>query len=130
MSALGNPYTISAKPETRNPIMYYTEAARAMVKLGQAPVENIKAVNYLVVGVTPTPSAGDIADTVRERVAEARISFEPDPELQGIMDNRQALSRIDDSSALKEWGWRSEYSLARIIDEVLSELRQSPERYA
>ena len=46
------------------------------------------------------------------------------------MDNRRALSQIDDSSALKEWGWRSEYSLARIVDELLSELRQSPERYA
>ena len=73
-SALGNPYTISVKPETRNPIMYYKEAARALVKLGQAPVENIKAVNYLVVGVTPTPSAGEIAETVRERVPGSPLS--------------------------------------------------------
>jgi threonine 3-dehydrogenase len=127
--ARGNPYTVNVRPDTRNPIMYYKEAARALVALRDAPAQNIKAVCYVLAGVTPTPSAREIADAVRERVPGARISFEPDPEIQDVMDSRRALSRIDESSARREWAWRSEYTLGRIVDEMIEELRLNPRRY-
>ena len=59
--ANGKPFTIWVTPETKIPIIYFKESARAIVELGQAPVENIKAVNYVLAGITPTPSAGELA---------------------------------------------------------------------
>lgn len=106
--------------------MYYKEAARAMLELRDAPAEDIRTVNYILAGVSPAPSAGEIADAVRDRVPGARIRFEPDREIQAILDRRRSLYRIDDGSAQREWGWSSEYNLAQVVDEVLKELGLDP----
>ncbi|MDI6754390.1 MAG: hypothetical protein QME78_08345 [Thermodesulfobacteriota bacterium] len=35
----------------------------------------------------------------------------------------------DDSQAEKEWGWKGEYSLERMIADFYEELRKKPDRY-
>jgi threonine 3-dehydrogenase len=122
----GNPYTFFVRPDTRSPVIYYKEAVRALVDLAAAPAERIETVNYVIAGTTPNPSAGELADAVRSRVPDARIDFQPDPEVQAVLDARPALGRgIDDRNARREWGWRSEYTLQRIVDEVLAEVRRA-----
>jgi len=125
--AKGNPFTIWVTPETKMPIMYFTESARSLVELGQAPVENIKAVNYVLTGITPTPSAGDLADVVRAKIPGAQIKFEPDPELQPILDD--ISKRVDDTKAQQEWGWKPAYDLEQSVDEFLREMNSNPQRY-
>ena len=125
--AKGNPFTIWVRPDTRIPIMYFTESARAIVELGQAPVENIKTVNYVLTGITPTPSAGDLADVVRAKIPGAQIEFQPDLELQPILDD--IGRRVDDTNAQQEWGWKPGYDLERSVDEFLNEMRSNPQRY-
>ena len=34
----------------------------------------IKSINYLVDGIQPTPTAGELADVVRSRISDAEIS--------------------------------------------------------
>jgi nucleoside-diphosphate-sugar epimerase len=85
-----------------------------------------ETVLYLLDGVKPTPSAGEIADMVRDRVPGARIDFKPDEELQRIVDS---LRPLDDGNARREWGWRPEYDLERMVDDFLKELKQNPQRY-
>ena len=126
--AKGNPFAIWVTPETKIPIMYFTESARSLVELGQAPVENIKAVNYVLTGITPTPSAGDLADVVRTKIPGAQITFEPDPVLQPILDD--ISKRVDDTKAQQEWGWKPEYDLEQSVDVFLKELASNPQRYA
>ena len=123
-----DPFTIWVKPETRNPLLYFKDAARAIVKLAEAPVENIKTVNYLLAGITPTPSAEELAEAVRARVPAAQIDFNPDPDLQAIMD--ELLRPLDDSCAQQEWNWKTEYDLERMVDDFLRELQLNPLRYA
>ena len=125
--AKGNPFTIWVTPETKIPIMYFTESARSLVELGQAPVGNIKAVNYVLTGITPTPSAGDLADVVRAKIPGAQIKFEPDPELQPILDD--ISKRVDDTKAQQEWGWKPAYDLEQSVDEFLREMNSNPQRY-
>jgi len=125
--AKGNAFTIWVRPDTRIPIMYFTESARAIVELGQAPVENIKTVNYVLTGITPTPSAGDLADVVRAKIPGAQIEFQPDLELQPILDD--IGRRVDDTNAQQEWGWKPGYDLERSVDEFLNEMRSNPQRY-
>ncbi|MDA1100457.1 MAG: NAD-dependent epimerase/dehydratase family protein [Proteobacteria bacterium] len=116
-SAKGNPFTVWTTPETRVPIMYITEAATATVRLAQAPLENIKMVNYLVDGAKPTPTAGEIADAVRAKLPNAMIDFVPDPTKPMLHGRSQT---IDDSCAREEWGWRPTHDLSRMIDEFLA----------
>jgi nucleoside-diphosphate-sugar epimerase len=127
-SAKGNPYTMYVKPETRCPVMYFKDAAMAMVKLGEAPLENIKMINYLIAGAVPIASAQELADLVREKVPTAQITFEPDLDLQEILD--KLLLPTDDRFAREEWGWQPEYDQERIVDDFLEEMKTNPARYA
>jgi threonine 3-dehydrogenase len=127
-SAKGNPYTITLKPETKMPVIYYKDAAQAMVRLGTAPLEKIKTVNYIVAGVTPIASAGELAEMIRARIPGAEINFEPNLEVQDIVD--RLLRPLDDMNAQKEWGWQNAYDQEGIVDDFLQELRNHPQRYA
>ncbi|MDH4364951.1 MAG: NAD-dependent epimerase/dehydratase family protein [Acidimicrobiia bacterium] len=118
--ALGEPFTVWATPDTVIPILYYKDAARAALDLAAAPLDSIKAINYLVDGVAPTPNAGEIAEAVRRAVPEAEITFEPDP--------KAALSlarnlRIDDATARAEWGWTPQYDLDAMVADIVAEVR-------
>jgi len=125
--AKGNPFTVNTKPETKVPVIYFKDAAQAIVRLGEAPLENIKTVNYIVAGVSPIASAGELANIVRAKVPGAEIRFEPDLETQDILD--RLLLPLDDSNARKEWGWHSEYDQERIVDDFLQELKVNSQRY-
>ena len=123
----GNPFTIWARPDTRAPMLYFKDAALAMVALAQAPAERINTVNYLVAGPTPIPSASELVDMVRGKIPEARIDFQVDEEIQSILDN--LAKPVDDRCAREEWGWRLSYELEEMVDDFLRELRQNPQRY-
>lgn len=125
--AKGNPFTIWVKPETQVPVLYVKDAARAVVELKEAPREKIKMVNYLLAGVKPVATAGELADIVRAEVPGAQIDFKPDPVIQGILGKLFVL--LDDSHARKEWNWKPAYDQERIVDDFLQELEQNPQRY-
>jgi nucleoside-diphosphate-sugar epimerase len=126
-SAKGNPYTIYVKPETRCPVMYFKDAAQAIIKLGHAPIETIKTANYVIAGPTPIASAQELADRVRAKIPGAKIDFKPDRELQKILD--KLFLPLDDSMARNEWNWMPEYDQERIVDDFIKEMRIHPHRY-
>jgi nucleoside-diphosphate-sugar epimerase len=124
--AKGKPFTIWAQPETRCPVLYFKDAARAIVQLADAPLSSIKTVNYLLAGTNP--SASELADMVRARVLGAQVDFKPDPTLQ-FMLNRMMV-RFDDSRAREEWSWEPHYTQDQMVDDFLREMKEHPELYA
>ena len=126
--AKGNPFTIWVKPESKLAVMYFKDAARAIVMLREAPLANIKMVNYIIAGATPIASAQELADMVKARIPTAQINFEPDLERQKVVDKLSLP--IDDSIARKEWNWKSEYDQGRIVDDFLEEMKLYPQRYS
>ena len=122
--AQGRPYTIWVEPETRVPVMYIKDAALATVQLAQAPRQAITTVNYLVNGVTPIPSAGELADIVRSRVSGARIEFQPDMEIQRLI--QESLRPLDDHNARQEWGWKPRYGLESLVEDFLLAVKAHP----
>ena len=122
--AQGRPYTIWVEPETRVPVMYIKDAALATVQLAQAPRQAITTVNYLVNGVSPTPTAGQLADAVRSRISGAQIEFKPDVSIQQLI--QESLQPLDDRSARQEWGWKPSYDLERLVDDFLQDLKNNP----
>jgi nucleoside-diphosphate-sugar epimerase len=127
-SAKGKPFTVWVEPHTRAPVLYYKDAARAALKLASRPIDSIKMVNYVLSGVMPTPSAEELAQAVRNRVPDAHISFEPDEELQAILD--KALLPIDEKYAREEWEWEPEFGVREMVDDFILELKENPQRYA
>ncbi len=127
-SVKGNPFTIWVEPESKVESMYFKDAASAIVKLGKAPVSDIRMGNYVVAGAAPIVSARELADLVSEKVPGARIDFKTDPEIQKAVDS---LCRpTDDSLARKEWNWQPGYNQERIIDDFLNEMKTHPGRYS
>ena len=127
-SIKGNPFAIWVNPETQCPVIYFKDAALAIIKLAEAPIANIKMVNYVIGGATPIASAQELADIVKDRIPNAQIDFKPDPEIQMFFD--KLMMPIDDGIARKEWNWKPEYDHERIVDDFVEEMRSHPDRYA
>jgi len=105
--------------ETRLPMMYMDDAIRATLELMDAPVNSIGDARggYNVSGISFT--AGELADAISERVDGFTCEFKP--------DHRQEYAdswpdAVDDSVAKEDWGWRAEYNLNRMVDEMLNRL--------
>ena len=112
-------YDCFVGPETRLPMMYMDDAIRATLELMDAPVESIGDARggYNVSGISFT--ARELADTISERVDGFTCEFKP--------DHRQEYADswpddIDDSVAKDDWGWKAEYDLTRMVDEMLDKL--------
>ena len=94
--------------------MYLKDAARALVSLSDAQNESIKTIIYLLAGITPTPSAAELADIVKTKIQDARIDFSPDMRVQRALD---MLLPLDDSNARREWDWKPSYNLEETVDD-------------
>ncbi|MEM9653526.1 MAG: NAD-dependent epimerase/dehydratase family protein [Actinomycetota bacterium] len=116
--AQGEPFTVWVEPESIIALLWYQDAARAAVELAAAPAESIRSINYLVDGPRPTPSAQELADAVRLRLPDARITFEPEPDSPGP---RHIV--LDDRAAREEWGWEPRFDLDAMIDGIISASR-------
>lgn len=118
--ALGRPYTVYVKPETRHGFMYVKDAARSLIELARAPREQIKTVNYVLAGMQPPPSAQELAAIVQQKLPTAKIDFKPDPVSQEAVDRLN--HPVDDSNAKREWGWQIRYSIEAMVDDFLAEM--------
>ncbi len=121
-SARGKPYTVTIEPGTQVPLIHVEDAARAMIALGRAPEENVQTLTYLINGVLPVPTAGEMAEIVRQRIPGAQIDFQPDPARQAILKLSARL--IDDACAREEWHWQPVYNTyEKLLESYLAELQ-------
>jgi len=120
----GEPYTVPISPDIRLSLIYVEDGARALIDLGRAPKRMIKAVNYFINGVqNPIPNAGEMVEMVNAKIPGARITFEVNPDWDRLL--RSASHLVDDSSSIKEWGWKPRYdNWNKIIDVYLQALGQ------
>ncbi len=120
-------FVLSMAPDVKHPLLYFKDAALAMIKLAQAPEADIKTVNYLLNGIEPQKTAQDLVDMVKTRLPGARLTFKPDP---AVTQAYYGMRPLDDRCAREEWGWKPEYDHERLLDDFIAELHQHPERYA
>jgi hypothetical protein len=83
--------------------------------------------DYVLAGVSPIASAGELADIVRTKVPGAQISFKPDAQMQSLLD--RVIRPLDDTNAQTEWNWKLAYNQEKIVDDFLQELERNPQRY-
>jgi nucleoside-diphosphate-sugar epimerase len=113
-------YTCFLDRGTTLPMMYMPDAIRATIDLMEAPIEQVKErIGYNLAGFSFAPE--EIAEEVKRHVPELVMKYEPDA--------RQAIANswprsIDDSAARKDWGWKPQYDLKAMVDEMMTNLRR------
>lgn len=114
-AARGEPYACFVRGDVRIPFMAMPDAVDALLRLSQAPRENLTRSVYNVTSFSL--SARQIRERVLQAFPAAEISFEPDLKREAIVDSWPA--DVDDSAARLDWGWAPAYDVERAFDEYL-----------
>ncbi|RYD99097.1 MAG: NAD-dependent epimerase/dehydratase family protein [Sphingobacteriales bacterium] len=112
-------YECFLSENTYLPMMYMDDAVRATLELMDAPKEAVKnRMSYNLAAMSFSPV--EISEAIKKRIPEFTISYAPDFRQQ-IADSWP--SKIDDSEARKDWGWKPEYDLEAMTDVMLEMLK-------
>ena len=96
--------------------------------MAQAERSHISTMIYNLAGISPPFSARELVDTVRTRIPEARLTFNPDRKVMELLREIGRL-KIDDSCAQSEWGWHVAYSLEEMVDDFIGEFKKKSSYY-
>jgi nucleoside-diphosphate-sugar epimerase len=113
-------YASFLNAETELPMMYMDDAIRGTIKLMDAPGKNISIrSSYNFAGVSFTPEV--LAAEIRKHIPDFKLTYTQN-------DPRQAIANswprsINDSYAVKDWGWKPEFDLSRMTADMLNNLK-------
>jgi len=99
------------------------DAIKSLLMLTDVPRKNLSHVVYNVAAFALT--AGEFRDRALKSFPDARITFEPNPRRQGIVDSWP--EDVDDSLARHDWGWKPDYDVNSFFDNYF--LPQIRKRY-
>jgi nucleoside-diphosphate-sugar epimerase len=122
-AAQGKDYECFVRPDSIIPFMAMADAADILIKLADAPKQNLKNCVYNVAGFSV--SAEEIADEVKKFFPKFKTSYEINPERQRIVDSWPV--DVDDSNAQKDWGWKKKYDFRKTFSDYL--IPKIKERY-
>jgi len=113
-------YTCFLREDTRLPMMYMPDCLKATLELMEADFSRLKHhADFNVAAMSF--SAGELAAEIRKHISDFKITYEPDYR-QAIADSWP--ESIDDSAARGEWGWKPDYDLARMTEDMLNVLQK------
>ncbi len=112
-------YRCFVGPQTVLPMMYMPDAIRGTIELMGAPSERLTVrTSYNLAAISF--SAMELADEVARLIPGFTCSYEPDSRQQ-IADSWP--KSIDDSQARRDWGWKHEYDLRRMSEDMVKNLK-------
>jgi nucleoside-diphosphate-sugar epimerase len=105
---------------TALPMMHMEDAIRATLEIMHASAEKIKIRGaYNLAGISFSPK--QIAEEIKKHIPDFTISYKPDFR-QAIADSWP--KSIDDTEARKDWGWNIHYDLAKLVENMLVNLKK------
>ena len=113
-------YTCFVGAHTVLPMMYMPDAIRGTIELMDAPRERLKvSTSYNLAAISF--SAAELAAEVARIIPGFACDYKP--------DHRQAIAdswpkSIDDSQARADWGWKHEYGLPEMSEDMITNLRK------
>lgn len=114
-------YTCYLAADTQLDMMYMPDALRAAMDLMDAPRSRLRhrnAFNVTAMQLTPRKLAG----AIRAHLPAFTVEYDVDPVRQRIAESWPR--RLDDRAAREEWGWRPEYDLAAMVEDMLVRLAE------
>jgi len=113
-------YTSFLDKGTYLPMMYMDDAIRGTIELMEAPAEKIKTrMAYNIGAMSFAPE--EIAAAIQKHIPEFEISYAPDFRQQ-IADGWP--QSIDDIAARQDWGWKHEFDLSSMTEDMLRHLKE------
>ena len=113
-------YTCFLARNTCLDMMYMPDAIRATMGVMEADPSQLRHRNaFNVTAMNFTPER--LAEEIRRHLPEFTIDYSVDPVRQSIADSWP--DSLDDSAARQEWGWKPEYDLASMTEDMLDKLR-------
>ncbi len=107
------------KEGTVLPMLYMPDALKATLDIMHAPSENIKIrSSYNLAGMSFGPE--EIAASIQNHIPDFTITYNVDYRQQ-IAESWPAV--IDDSRAREDWGWKPDFDLDKMTDDMLKNLK-------
>ncbi|GAB3926937.1 NAD-dependent epimerase/dehydratase family protein [Larkinella terrae] len=117
----GQPYECFLSENTLLPMMYMDDALRATLELMEAPENRIKVrTSYNLAGMSFTPA--DLTASIQTYFPDFKVRYKPDFR-QAIADSWPKT--IDDTVARRDWGWKPEFDLPHMTQEMITQLSTS-----
>lgn len=111
-------YTCYLKKDTYLPMMYMPDAIKATLQLMHADADKVKIrSSYNLAGISFSPE--EIAAEIKKYIPGFKIAYEPDFRQQ-IADSWPRS--INESAAFEHWGWKAEYDLHKMTDDMISHI--------
>ena len=107
-------YRCYLKPDTYLPMMYIDDCLRAIVQFLETPSDDLRYRTYNIDAMSFNPA--ELAEEIRRYVPDLEVEYEPDAR-QKIADGWPM--KFDDSGARRDWGWRHEYDLPKLVDVMI-----------
>jgi len=111
-------YTCFVREDTVLPMMYMPDCLKAAVDLMEADFSHLKHHTDFNLSAMSF-SARELVEEIKKHIPEFACEYKPDFR-QKIADSWP--KSIDDSFARKEWGWKPEYDLAGMVEDMLQAL--------
>ncbi|HEY5326040.1 MAG TPA: NAD-dependent epimerase/dehydratase family protein [Mucilaginibacter sp.] len=106
---------------TALPMMYMDDAIRATITLMDAPADSVRIRSaYNLAGISFTPA--QLANEIKKHIPAFEVAYAESDPRQAIADSWP--KSIDDSSAQKDWGWKLEYDLPKMVEDMLVNLKE------
>ena len=106
--------------DTYMDMMYMPDALRAISGLLEAdPAKLIHRNAFNIAAMSFAPQ--QVAAEIKKHLPSFEMTYDVDPVRQAIADSWP--NSLDDSAARAEWGWKPEYDLARMTEDMLAKLR-------
>ncbi len=112
-------YTCFLKADTTLPMMYMPDAIRGTIQLAETDFLKLQHHNnFNFAGISF--SCTELADEIKKHIPDFKIEYVPDFR-QKIADSWPRS--IDDSASRQEWGWKVEYDLPKMVEDMIKNLR-------
>jgi threonine 3-dehydrogenase len=120
-AAQGKPYSCFVREDTKISFMAMPDAIKSLLMLTDVPRKKLNHTVYNIAAFALT--AGEFRDRAVRAFPGAKITFEPNPRRQGIVDSWP--EDVDDSLARADWNWKPDYNVDAFFDDYfLPEIRK------
>ena len=100
-------------------MMYMPDALRACVELMEAdPAKLVHRNSFNIASMSFTPEI--ICAEIRKRMPDFTMDYDVDPVKESIA--RSWPNSLDDTCAREEWGWKPEWDMSRMTDDMLEHI--------
>lgn len=108
-------YTCFLEEDTVLPMMYMPDCIKGVIQLMNADISKLKHhCDFNMAAISFSPR--EVATEIRRHIPEFKITYKPDYR-QAIADSWP--KSIDDTAARKEWGWKHDYDLPAMVEDML-----------